>query len=207
MISIKVCGMRDAANIQAATSLPIQWMGFIFYAPSPRNALDLAPEALSVLPASIHRTGVFVNSSFESIMETAGRFGLDTIQLHGSESSMFCHRLYAQGLEVIKAIPVSAPIDTEAATTYEGHCHYLLFDTRTIQMGGSGKRYDWDILKTYRGTTPFLLSGGIGEEDAERIALFRHPMLAGVDLNSRFESAPGLKLVTKIECFIQKLPK
>lgn len=207
MISIKVCGMRDAANIQAAASLPIQWMGFIFYAPSPRNALDLAPEALSVLPASIHRTGVFVNSSFESIMETAGRFGLDTIQLHGSESSMFCHRLYTQGLEVIKAIPVSAPIDTEAATTYEGHCHYLLFDTRTIQMGGSGKRYDWDILKTYRGTTPFLLSGGIGEEDAERIALFRHPMLAGVDLNSRFESAPGLKLVTKIECFIQKLPK
>lgn len=207
MISIKVCGMRDAANIQAVASLPIQWMGFIFYAPSPRNALDLAPEVLSVLPDNISRTGVFVNSSFASIMETAGRFGLNTIQLHGSESPVFCHSLYARGLEVIKAIPVSAPNDTEVATAYEGHCHYLLFDTRTIQMGGSGKGYDWDILNTYRGTTPFLLSGGIGEEDAERIALFRHPMLAGVDLNSRFESAPGLKLVTKIEYFIQKLSK
>lgn len=207
MIGIKVCGMRDAANIKKVASLPVQWMGFIFHAPSLRNALDLTPGFLSVLPAAIHRTGVFVNSGFESIMDTAGKFGLNTIQLHGSESSDLCSRLSAEGLEIIKAIPVSVPADIEAASVYEGHCHFLLFDTLTSLMGGSGKQYDWDILRIYRGKTPFLLSGGIREEDAERIALFRHPMFTGVDLNSCFESAPGVKSVIKIEHFIQKLSK
>jgi phosphoribosylanthranilate isomerase len=182
-------------------------MGFIFYDKSPRNALSIKPDFLHVIPEDIRRTGVFVNSDFNTIMATATRFGLRTIQLHGNESPMLCSCLRSEGMEVIKAIPVSIPDDLISVSEYEGHCHYFLFDTRTSLIGGSGRQFNWDILNIYKGTTPFLLSGGIGASDVERISLLSHPMLAGLDINSHFELAPGIKSVSQIDHFIKRLSK
>ncbi len=207
MINIKVCGMRYACNIREIASLPVHWMGFIFYDKSPRNALSVKPDFLSVIPESIRRTGVFVNSDFNTIMQTALKFGLRTIQLHGNESTKLCDSLCSEGMEVIKVFSVSIPDDIESVAEYEGHCHYFLFDTRTSLAGGSGKQFNWNILRIYKGPTPFLLSGGIGESDVERIKLLHHPMLAGLDINSHFELAPGLKSVSQIDHFIKKLSK
>jgi len=207
MIDIKVCGMRYACNIREIASLPVHWMGFIFYDKSPRNALSVKPDFLNVIPESIRRTGVFVNSDFNTIMQTVSKFGLTTIQLHGNESSALCNCLRSEGMEVIKAISISKPDDLESVSEYEGYCNYFLFDTRTSLAGGSGKQFNWDILSIYKGRTPFLLSGGIGESDVERITLFSNPMFAGLDINSRFELAPGLKSVSQIDHFIKRLSK
>ena len=74
-------------------------------------------------------------------------------------------------------------------------------------MGGNGEKFDWSVLKAYRGRTPFLLSGGIGPDDAERIKAIRHLRYAGIDLNSRFELSPALKDVEKIKSFLEKVKK
>jgi len=199
--------MRYACNIREIASLPVHWMGFIFYDKSPRNALSIKSDFLHVIPESISRTGVFVNSDFNTIMATATKFGLRTIQLHGNESPELCNSLCSEGMEVIKAISVSIPDDIESVAEYEGCCHYFLFDTRTPLIGGSGRQFNWDILRIYKGRTPFLLSGGIGASDVERITLLSHPMLAGLDINSHFELAPGLKSVSQIDHFIKRLSK
>jgi len=90
---------------------------------------------------------------------------------------------------------------------YEGTVDYFLFDTKTKQHGGSGKKFDWEILEKYNGETPFFLSGGIGPDDAENIKQISHPKLAGVDLNSGFEDEPGLKNIEKLKQFIIELKK
>ena len=110
-----------------------------------------------------------------------------------------------QGLHLIKAISVSSRNDIATYKTYEGLVEYFLFDTKCPSVGGSGQQFDWSVLSAYDGSTPFLLSGGIGPDDAERIKSFHHPQCIGIDLNSRFELAPGLKDVIKLQAFIKEL--
>ena len=204
-MKVKVCGMRDVESIRETAKLPIDWMGFIFYNKSPRFAKNLPAEVLHRLPRHIKRVGVFVDASLNEILEKAGFYKLNTIQLHGTETPEVCHELKQAGLEVIKAFPIAEEQDFEACNKYEGCCNYFLFDTKTAQHGGSGKRFDWHLLDFYTGNTPFLLSGGIDDECAGEIKNISHKMLAGVDINSRFEIAPGVKDSARINQFIQKL--
>ena len=88
---------------------------------------------------------------------------------------------------------------------YEGSVDYLLFDTKCATSGGCGKHFDWSVLEAYDGNTPFLLSGGIGPEDIDNVKAFRHPMMAGIDLNSKFETEPGIKDIEKLKLFIRKI--
>jgi phosphoribosylanthranilate isomerase len=88
---------------------------------------------------------------------------------------------------------------------YEGLCEYFLFDTPSISYGGSGKSFDWGMLNCYKGITPFLLSGGIGPESIGTIRNFKHRRFAGIDLNSRFESAPAIKNIELLSEFVQQL--
>ena len=90
---------------------------------------------------------------------------------------------------------------------YEGLVDYFLFDTKGQRVGGNGQKFYWRVLKAYRGQTPFLLSGGIGPDDALRIKAFCHPRYAGIDLNSRFELSPGLKDIDSIKRFLEKVKK
>ena len=203
---IKVCGMREAENIRAVEqlftahcSLFTAWMGFIFWPKSSRYV----SQRPAYLPTKCKRVGVFVDEDIESVKRIADDYALDYIQLHGHESSDYCAQL--QGLHLIKAISVSSRNDIATYKTYEGLVEYFLFDTKCPSVGGSGQQFDWSVLSAYDGSTPFLLSGGIGPDDAERIKSFHHPQCIGIDLNSRFELAPGLKDVIKLQAFIKEL--
>ena len=198
--------MREPENIRAAARLPLHWMGFIFYPPSPRYAGTLSPESLSeVLPETIRKTGVFVDEIEEIVCDTARRYGLHTLQLHGAETPDTCRRLRMSGWEVIKAFSVAGVSDLAATAGYEGCCDYYLFDTKTPRYGGSGRCFDWEVLAAYRGDTPFLLSGGIGDEQVAPLRRFFHPLWAGIDLNSRFELSPGKKDIGKLRNFLNEL--
>lgn len=198
---IKVCGMTDGENIRQAEQLGVDFIGFIFYPRSPRFLFEMP----TYLPVRSRRIGAFVNESKDNILMYADRFGLDYIQLHGNESPEFCHNLQAAGMKLIKAFSIATPRDLSSVSAYEGLCQYYLFDTKTPQYGGSGNQFDWTLLNRYTGNTPFLLSGGINQYSAAAIRNFHHPRIAGVDINSRFESSPGLKDIGRIQTFIREL--
>jgi len=196
---IKTCGMRDADNIRAVSELGIDWMGFIFWAPSSRYV----SEKPTFLPTRQKRVGVFVDARIEEVKSKADEYALDLIQLHGSESPAFCEWLKANSRQqLIKAFNIATQEDLEQTIPYEGLVDYFLFDTKAKMVGGNGTQFDWSVLSAYQGNTPFLLSGGIGPDDAEKVRNFHHPQLAGIDLNSRFELSPALKDIEKLKQFI-----
>lgn len=208
---VKVCGMRDPDNIRDVAQLGIDWMGFIFYAKSPRYAMgngqwatgDGASRPMGHSCPSPKRVGVFVNASFEEIQTATSRYRLDYIQLHGDETPDECYTLRKRGYALIKALPIAQAEDLRATAGYEGRVDYLLFDTRCTDYGGSGQTFDWSLLHAYQGETPFLLSGGLRLESAEAILRFHHPRLAGIDLNSGFETRPGMKDIARLRDFLQ----
>lgn len=232
---IKVCGMRDAKNIRDVADLGIDLMGFIFYPKSKRFVQmissqagiipDYSPERLSravhadgskgyVFPKRVKRVGVFVDEMPQTIVTYVYNYSLDFIQLHGSEEPVMIDNLrrtlipdIVPQIKFIKAFGISSEADLNKCYDYEGHADIFLFDTRTPLKGGSGQKFDWDVLQSYHGNTPFLLSGGIGPDDAERVLNFSHPMCAGIDLNSKFETAPAMKDVEKLRTFIDKIRK
>ena len=196
---IKVCGMRDASNIQELEKLSINWMGMIFWPKSSR----FVPEVPAYLPRRVKRVGVFVDASMEEIRQHVTDYQLDIIQLHGQESPAFAEAL--KPLPVIKAFNIADPEDLNQTKAYEGIVDYFLFDTKGKVVGGNGEKFDWSVLSSYQGETPFLLSGGIGPDDAEAVNSFHHPRCIGIDLNSRFEQAPTFKDITKLRKFIKQL--
>lgn len=198
---IKVCGMTEAENIRHIEQLGVDMIGLVFYSQSPRCLCQMP----KYLPTHAKRVGVFVNESKENILMYTDRFELDYIQLHGNESPEYCRSLHRAGLHLIKAFAISHPRDLTAVSTYNSLCDYYLFDTKSPQYGGSGNQFDWNLLHRYNGSTPFLLSGGINPYSAKAIREFHHPRLSGIDLNSRFETAPGIKDAEHIACFLKKL--
>lgn len=197
---VKVCGMRDPENIRAVEQTGADLMGFIFFEKSPRHVVSMP----AYMPQRQKRVGVFVNSTCNEILEKARTFSLSYIQLHGNESPEFCMKLKAYGLGVIRAVGASAASGIARAEEYT-MADFIVFDTLTESYGGSGRRFDWNILSAYRGNVPFLLSGGIRAEHLDEILAFRHPAFAGVDLNSGFETAPALKDAAALNTFIKKL--
>lgn len=204
---IKVCGMREPENIRQLQELAVDWIGLIFYPRSPRffGGDDRAVAALDTLRERPHppRTvGVFVNASVEQMMETATRYRLDYLQLHGAESPDTCYALQKRGWAVIKAFSIATEEDLQQAAAYEGRVDYFLFDTKCEGYGGSGRVFDWNVLSAYFGATPFLLSGGIRPESLDALLRFSHPRWAGIDLNSGFEIRPGEKDIDRLRAFI-----
>ncbi len=198
---VKVCGMRETANIREVEQAGADWMGFIFYPESPR----FVREVPDYLPRKAKRAGVFVNASKEKICETVSLFGLDLVQLHGHESPGFCEDIRRIGIKVIKSFRFGDQFGEEEVESYHGKCDYFLFDSPTSLYGGSGEKFDWGTLSNYCGNTPFLLSGGITPGDAGALKAFSHPKCIGVDINSRFEIAPAQKDVQKVKHFISNL--
>jgi phosphoribosylanthranilate isomerase len=196
---IKVCGMRDAENIREVEALGIDLMGFIFWPKSSRYV----NERPAYLPTQCKRVGVFVDEDVNTIKKLANDYALDYIQLHGSESPEYVQQL--RNWQVIKAFNIATTEDLEATKTYEGIVDYFLFDTKGKSVGGNGEKFDWSVLEAYHGDTPFLLSGGIGPDDAERVRTFQHEKCIGIDLNSKFELSPALKDINKLQEFIKEL--
>lgn len=229
---IKVCGMRETENIREVAELGVDMMGFIFWPESPRFVKmisaqagiipDYSEERLRNMrqgqePSSTtvcrpKRVGVFVDEMPQSIVTRVYNYDLDYVQLHGNESVVMIENLkrtlvpdIAPNIKIIKALSIREKDDVKRWRDYEGAADMLLFDTKCKTVGGSGEQFDWSVLETYDGNIPFLLSGGVGPDDAERVLKFSHPQFAGIDLNSRFEISPALKDVEKLKSFIQTI--
>lgn len=231
---IKVCGMRDAKNIREVDELDVDMTGFIFYKESPRYVRMISSQAGIIpdyseerLKAAVNnsktpdpdpkfriplRVGVFVDEMPQTIVTRVYNYALDYIQLHGNESREMIENLkrtlipdIAPNIKIIKVLHIGTAEDIARYKDYEGVADMFLFDTRCETGGGSGEQFDWSLLQAYDGCTPFLLSGGIGPEDAERIKSFSHPMCAGIDINSKFETEPGIKDVEALRQFISKV--
>ena len=194
-------------NIRQAGMAGMDWMGMIFWQKSARYVDN--PDTAKAIPEGVKKVGVFVNELPENIVEKADKYSLDIIQLHGSEEVDTIRelRLRLHDKVFVKAISVSQTEDIRLAEMYDKEVDYLLFDTKCKSVGGSGRQFEWSILQNYKGDTPFLLSGGIGPDDAENVKAFKHPMMAGIDLNSKFELSPGLKDVEKLSAFIAETRK
>ncbi|TWP30597.1 phosphoribosylanthranilate isomerase [Apibacter muscae] len=208
-MKIKVCGMKHPENIQQLIQLPIDFMGLIFYSKSPRYVVELNPKHLSNLPSHIKKVGVFVNAELQEVENRVKEYSLDYVQLHGKETVEYIKelRIKVPNLRIIKAFSIAEIEDIEKTEEYEEVCDYLLFDTKTPQHGGSGKKFDWTILNNYKGETPFFLSGGISLEDTEEIQKIQHKKLYALDLNSKFELKPGLKDIKQLDKFLNKIKR
>ena len=197
-MKIKVCGLREPENIKAVAALQPDYMGFICYGHSPRFINALAVDTLATIPSSIHKTGVFVNETADNINLLIDKHGFDTVQLHGDESPEFCGT-FKNKVTVIKAFGVDNDFDFEKLNNYANNVDYFMFDTKTSGYGGSGKTFNWGILNKYTLDVPFFLSGGISLDNLDEIKKISHPQLYAVDLNSRFETEPGVKNIDKLE--------
>ena len=220
---IKVCGMRDARNIREVSQLGVDMIGMIFYPKSPRYVEmqsshagiipDYAKEDINIKSSkSPARVGVFVDDMVQNIVTRVVNYHLDYVQLHGNEPREMCENLRSTldpdirpGIKIIKAISVSDASDIQKYKEYVGAVDLFLFDTKCKTVGGSGQQFDWQVLEQYDGEIPFLLSGGIGPEDASRLHAFHHPKCIGIDLNSRFEIEPGVKDVEKLKGFLNEI--
>lgn len=220
---IKVCGMRDAQNIREVSQLGVDMIGMIFYPKSPRYVEmqsshagiipDYVKEDINIKSAkSPARVGVFVDDMVQNIVTRVVNYHLDYVQLHGNEPREMCENLrltldpdIRPGIKIIKAISVSDASDIQKYKEYVGAVDLFLFDTKCKTVGGSGQQFDWQVLEQYDGEIPFLLSGGIGPENASRLHAFHHPKCIGIDLNSRFEIEPGVKDVEKLKGFLNEM--
>ncbi len=201
-MKIKVCGMREPSNIKDLIALAPDYMGFIFYKKSPRY-INRWPDV--DFPDSIKKVGVFVNESERVINEKRISFGLDLLQLHGDESPELCYLLKQSGAQIIKVFRVDKDFDFELTRRYEDYVDYFLFDTATKAYGGSGAKFNWDLLKKYNNSRPVFLSGGISKDDAEAITKIKGINIVAIDLNSKFELEPGKKNIELLKDFFGKV--
>ncbi|RZK16343.1 MAG: phosphoribosylanthranilate isomerase [Pedobacter sp.] len=206
-LKLKVCGMKFAANIAAVAGLQPDYLGFIFYDKSPRYISEVSAELIKYVPSEIKTVGVFVDEDLEIVKKKINLYQLKAVQLHGSETPEYCAELKAtfNNLEVIKAFGVDEDFDFSTLDAYENVVDFFLFDTKTKSHGGSGKTFDWKILESYTLDKPYFLSGGIDLEHAEAISRIKDERLYALDINSRFETEPGVKDVERIKAFVAKL--
>ena len=227
--------MRDARNIREVSQLGVDMIGMIFYPKSPRyvemqsshagiipdyakedigasDSSGSSSESVSTSAKSPARVGVFVDDMVQNIVTRVVNYHLDYVQLHGNEPREMCENLrltldpdIRPGIKIIKAISVSDASGIQKYKEYVGTVDLFLFDTKCKTVGGSGQQFDWQVLEQYDGEVPFLLSGGIGPEDASRLHAFHHPKCIGIDLNSRFEIEPGVKDVEKLKGFLNAM--
>ena len=216
-MKVKVCGLREPENVAEVSGLGPDYLGFVFYPGSPRFAGQAALgewlQDNDDLLQEKQLVGVFVNAEVDYILNTVHDFRLDWVQLHGDESPGYCHELKLlwsvntlRKASIAKAFSITPDFDFNRTNPYVGTCGLFVFDTGGERgHGGTGKKWDWSKLREYTGPVPFLLSGGIGPEDADALRKLDHPQLRGVDVNSRFETEPGIKDTRLLESFLRQL--
>ena len=203
---LKVCGMRERDNIKDVLALQPQWMGFIFEPSSPRYFPRAAnPSSLFEVIGAVKKVGVFVNDDEEVMLSFQQQHALDYIQLHGDESVETCRQLKQAGIKVIKAFRVNDMFDFSIVDSYTPYADLFLFDASGTLFGGNGVAFNWQLLKRHRFNKPFLLSGGIGPDSVNQLLAFEHPEMIGVDVNSKFETAPGIKDAKALLLFQQQI--
>jgi phosphoribosylanthranilate isomerase len=217
-MKIKVCGMKYTDNIAQVAALQPDYLGFIFWEPSPRSFSGPIPP----LPPEISKVGVFVDASLTTIVDRVREYRLDLIQLHGRETPDFCTSLREeldavtppeQGstrtTRIIKAMAVGSSFAFSDLYPYRKAVDYFLFDSKGPLPGGNGFGFNWELLEDYDLDIPFFLSGGIGLQEVENIRRFLKTSVAqqchAIDVNSAFEQKPGLKDTALLQQFIEKI--
>lgn len=213
---IKVCGMTSIDQMHELGELGVQFAGMIFYHPSPRFVLKHGLKAEDVKKEKIrpYKIGVFVNSGYDEVMNIVDAFGLDMVQLHGDELPYLCDKI-ANNIQVIKAFRFSDNAHVELMIRGYYNCSDMfLFDTgittkKDNPYGGTGRKFDWHRLQGLNINKSFFLSGGIEPTDAANIKDFMKDKVAkdlfAVDINSRFETSPGIKNMELVKQFINEL--
>ena len=211
---VKVCGNNNIENFKEIAAIEPDYVGFIFYPKSKRFVED---ESIFEVFPNAEKVGVFVNESVEKILEKVEEYKLDVVQLHGDETADFCEELINQkhqrlltdenflDFKIWKAVGIKSIEDFQQLTTYQQVIDSFVFDTKSNNYGGTGKKFDWQLLTNYQLSIPFLLSGGITLEDAFILKNFQHPRCIGLDVNSGFESAPGIKKTDEVKQFIDTI--
>lgn len=217
--------MRNPKNIAEITKAGADMLGFIFFEKSKRyiGTPDMSYfKNVSYLKEELQRknmpylrdmayypekVGVFVNAKEQYVKTKIDEFQLDYVQLHGDESLEYCTKIKVENpaVKIIKVFSVGAIFDFTKTEKYKAAADLFLFDTKGKERGGNGFKFNWDILQEYQGETPFLLSGGISLEDAAAVKAFQHPKLWGIDVNSGFESEPGMKKAHEVQEFVETL--
>ena len=202
--------MTKVDQLKELETIGVDFAGLIFYKPSPRYVLNgiQGPSQLKKENLRIKKIGVFVNESINTVLDTAKEWELDMVQLHGNESPEFCNEIKAV-IKTIKAFRVGVSIDIHEINLYENVVDHFLFDTLGKFHGGTGMQFDWNLLTSININSPFILSGGIGSSDVDKINEFcnRTTSLFALDLNSKFEIAPGLKDMEKLNLFLSLIQK
>ena len=197
---IKVCGLTLKKQIEELDKThSINWLGRILYSKSKRYVNQVNGDIKTA-----KKVGVFVNQSEDEIKTIAFENELDILQLHGDETPDLCNRL-KKNFTIIKAFGINESFDFQQLINYKEVVDYFLFDTKTIEYGGSGQLFDWSLLEKYTLEIPFILSGGINKNSVQAIQQITHSSFAGIDINSGFENKPGDKNCEEIKTFIKEL--
>jgi phosphoribosylanthranilate isomerase len=206
-MQVKVCGITNIEAANAIANLGANYIGFIFYPSSKRYALSSLSlnDIAAFKPANAKKVGVFVNETTAKVIEIATKAGLDMIQMHGDEDASYCAIIQA-AFPVIKVFRVSKNVPDFAL--FENVAAYYLFDTDSALYGGTGQHFNWEIIKKTSFNKPFFLSGGIGINDVQGIQVLKAATagkdLVALDLNSKFETRPGIKNIELIKTFIDE---
>ncbi|MBK1439030.1 phosphoribosylanthranilate isomerase [Parapedobacter sp. ISTM3] len=202
---IKICGLNSPENIRDVLDLQPDYAGFIFHPTSKRFIGDLDAAWVAELQGPAIKTGVFVDAQLERIRTTIHQYRLAAVQLHGNETPEYCTELRNLGIEIIKAFGISDGFDWSALAAYEAVADYYLFDTKSPQHGGTGMSFDWKLLEGYRSSKPFFLSGGLSADNIHDAVRLGDDRLYALDLNSRFETEPGIKNIELLKRTLQNI--
>ncbi len=201
---IKICGLKHPDNIRDVMALQPDYIGFICYPGSKRFVEELDANWVAGLHG-VKKTGVFVDADIDEVKTAILHYDFQAVQLHGKETPAYCAELTYLGVEIIKAFGIDERFDWATLGTYEAGVDYYLFDTQSNQHGGTGKRFDWTLLAGYTANKPFFLSGGISAENMADALQLGDGRLYALDLNSRFETAPGVKDITLLKNTLQTI--
>lgn len=198
--------MRTPENIDAVCASGPDYIGFIFYPKSSRHVGEPANiEVFNRVPKGIKKVGVFVNGEAQTVVDICTKYGLEVAQLHGNESPADCRAIRESGLTVLKAFSVGDDFNFEQLNAYLPVVDYFLFDTKGKLRGGTGEKFNWQLLENYRLEKPFFLSGGISPNDCEDLKKLNFSQLFALDINSGFETGPALKDAPKVAVFIKTM--
>lgn len=206
---IKVCGMTEIDQVEKLADIGISFAGFIYYPKSPRYVFRHLTTSQIKRVNNINKVGVFVNASVEEVLHMVDECRLHIVQLHGDESPKYCERI-ADYVSVVKAFRISDNDSIEwMINPFMDVCDMFMFDTMGAGYGGTGKKFDWNMLKGSNIGKPFFLSGGIQPEDTSALLEFSNQPVAkamfAIDINSKFETSPGIKDMHKVESFARGL--
>lgn len=201
---IKICGLCDPNNIREVAECNPDFMGFIFYKPSPRFCGETFTIPEDINP-TVKRVGVFVNESFEEIFKIVKKYNLDYVQLHGNESPHLCSALKSLGIHVIKVFSVDDHFHFNEVNPYKKYVDYLMFDTKGKYYGGNATPFNWKVLERYDQEVPFFLSGGITPSMIDSIYVLKSMNLYAIDVNSGVEVQPGFKNIDKVRQLMELL--